>query len=205
MRTTKGRRTRRNRQAVHLGKPHGVIAPRVQVAGPEHFGILAIDPAKARSYAMLADFYGRVLIPVTVVEHTQHGFQKAVAELRQAITTHGLQDLVVAIEQTGAYHRPIQHAYAAAGFEARIVHPSISRHFREAGAYDNKTDPTDLEGIFRAAINGLGLQQPTWRSDLHRLATPGPPSPRLGLQSDAAPLPDPGAPRGLPARLRKVF
>lgn len=162
MRTTKGRRSRRTSQAVHLGKPHGVIAPRVQAASPEHFGILAIDPAKARSYTMLADFYGRVLIPVTVVEHTQHGFQTAVAALRQAITTHGLRDLVVAVEQTGAYHRPIQHAYAAAGFETRIVHPSISRHFRQAGAYDNKTDPTDLEGIFRAAVNGFGLQQPTW-------------------------------------------
>jgi transposase len=162
MLATKGRRSRRNRQTVHLGKPHGVIAPRVQAATPEHFGILAIDPAKARSYTMLADFYGRVLIPVTVVEHTQHGFQTAIAELCQAITTHGLRDLVVAVEQTGAYHRPIQRAYAAAGFETRIVHPSISRHFREAGAYDNKTDPTDLEGIFRAAINGFGLQQPTW-------------------------------------------
>ena len=162
MLATKGRRSRRNRQAVHLGKPHGVIAPRVQAATPEHFGILAIDPAKARSYTMLADFYGRVLIPVTVVEHTQHGFQTAIAGLRQAVATHGLRDLVVAVEQTGAYHRPIQRAYAAAGFETRIVHPSISRHFREAGAYDNKTDPTDLEGIFRAAINGFGLQQPTW-------------------------------------------
>jgi transposase len=162
MRATKGRRSRRQNQAVHLGKPHGVIAPRVQAVGPEHFGILAVDPAKARSYTMLADFYGRVLIPVAVVDHTQLGFQKAIAELRQAITTHGLRDLVVAVEQTGAYHRPIQHAYAAAGFETRVVHPSISRHFREAGAYDNKTDPTDLEGIFRAAINGFGLLQPTW-------------------------------------------
>jgi transposase len=162
MRATKGRRSRRHHQAVYLGKPHGILGPRVQAVGPEHFGILAVDPAKARSYTTLADFYGRVLIPVTVVDHTRHGFQKAVAELRQAIATHGLGDLVIAVEQTGIYHKPIQRAYAAAGFEARIVHPSISRHFREAGAYDNKTDPTDLEGIFRAAVNGFGLQQPTW-------------------------------------------
>jgi len=160
MRATKGRRARRHNQATHLGKPHGIITPRVQAVGPEHFGILAVDPAKARSYTMLADFHGRILIPVTVVEHTQHSFHKAVAELRQAMTTHDLRELVVAVEQTGAYHKPIQHAYAAAGFETRIVHPSISRHFREAAAYDNKTDPTDLEGIFRAAVSGFGLLQP---------------------------------------------
>jgi transposase len=162
MSATKHRRSGRRSQVVHLGKPHGILAPRVQTVGPEHFGILAVDPAKHRSYVMLADFYGRILIPVTVVEHTQCGFDKAIAELRQAITTHDLRDLVVAIEQTGTYHRPIQRAYADAGFQARIVHPSISRHFREAGAYDNKTDPTDLEGIFRSAVNGFGLQQPTW-------------------------------------------
>jgi len=65
-------RTRRRRpdRGEHLGKPHGLLAPRVQAVGPEHFGIVAIDPAKARSSWLLADFYGRVLIPLTPVEHT---------------------------------------------------------------------------------------------------------------------------------------
>ncbi len=160
MRTRNQRRSRRPAQVIHLGKPQGLLAPRVQAVGPEHFGIVAVDPAKARSYWMLADFYGRILIPTTVVEHNQPGFEAAIAQLRQAIAAHDLRDQVIAIEQTGAYHRPVQRAYAAAGFEARIVHPSISRYFRQAGSYDIKTDPTDLEGIFRAAINGFGLQQP---------------------------------------------
>jgi transposase len=160
MRPRKRRRSRRPAQLIHLGKPHGILAPRVQAVGPEHFGIVAIDPAKARSYWMLADFYGRVLIPMTTVEHTRPGFEKAIAELREALAAHDLRDLVVAIEQTGAYHRPVKRAYAAAGFDTRTVHPCISRSFREVGAYDTKTDNTDLEGIFRAAINGFGLQQP---------------------------------------------
>ena len=147
-------------QVIHLGKPQGILAPRVQAVGPEHFGIVAVDPAKARSYWMLADFYGRVLIPTTVVEHNQPGFETAIAQLRQAIAAHDLRDLVIAIEQTGRLSPTGAAAYAAAGYEARIVHPSISRYFRQAGSYDIKTDPTDLEGIFRAAINGFGLQQP---------------------------------------------
>ena len=110
---------------------------------------------------MLADFYGRVLIPSTVVEHTRLGFDAAIADLRRAIAAHDLRDLVVAIEQTGTYHRPVRGAPTPPPASTpAIVHPSISRHFREAAAYDNKTDPTDLEGIFRAAINGFGLQQP---------------------------------------------
>src|SRR5262245_20084170 len=45
-------RTRRRRpdRGEHLGKPNGLLAPRVQAVGPEHFGIVAVDPAKARSY-----------------------------------------------------------------------------------------------------------------------------------------------------------
>ena len=54
----------------------------------------------------------------------------------------------------------MKRAFAAAGFDTRVVHPSISRHYRQAAAYDTKTDATDTEaGIFRAAINGFGLQE----------------------------------------------
>jgi hypothetical protein len=153
-------RPRRPDRGEHLGKPRGLLAPRVQAVGPEHFGVVAVDPAKARSYWMLADFYGRVLIPLTAVEHTRSGFDAAVARLRRPIAAHDLRDLVVAIEQTGSYHRPVKRAFAAAGLDTRIVHPSISRHYRQAEAHDTKTDETDLEaGIFRAAINGFGLQE----------------------------------------------
>ena len=87
-------------QTIH--KPRGVIGPRVQAVGPEHFGIVAVDPAKARSYWLLADFYGRVLVPLTVVEHTRSGFDAAIAHLKRAIAEHDLRDTVVAVEQTGS-------------------------------------------------------------------------------------------------------
>jgi len=41
-----------------IHKPHGAIHPRVQAVGPEHFAIVSVDCAKARSKWMLADFYG---------------------------------------------------------------------------------------------------------------------------------------------------
>ena len=63
------------------------------------------------------------------------------------------------MERTGRYHLPVQRAFAGGGFDTRLVHPSISSYFREAATYDNKTDDTDLEGIFRAAVNGFGLQE----------------------------------------------
>ena len=109
-------------QVIH--KPLGTIHPRVQAVGPEHFGIVSVDCAKARSKWMLADFYGRVLVPPTVVEHTRAGLQ-AMVRRRSARPSpgHGIADLIVAIERTGRYHLPVQRAFDTAGFEVRIVHP----------------------------------------------------------------------------------
>ena len=58
-------RSRRSRPHLTIVKPSGSLHPQVQRVGPEHFGIVAVDCAKARSKWMLADFYGRILIPPT--------------------------------------------------------------------------------------------------------------------------------------------
>jgi transposase len=164
--TKSRRRSRRSQRRAQVAKPSGSISPRVQKVGPEHFGIVAVDCAKARSQWMLADFYGRILVAETEVDHTRQGFEAAVDALRRAIAAHEIQDLVAAIEQTGHYHRPVQRALAAAGFETRIVHPLTTQQFRIPADPGNKTDETDLKAIHRAAVNGFGLIEPP-RDPIH--------------------------------------
>jgi len=140
-----------------LGKPNGIIQLRVQEAGPERFGIVAVDCAKARSKWMLCDFYGKVLVQPTIVEHGRAQLQLATVQLREACERHGLRDHLVAVEMTGTYHRPVQRAFRKAGSETRLVHPFASQHYRLPASADTKTDDKDLEAIFRAAVNGFGL------------------------------------------------
>jgi transposase len=109
---------------------------------------------------MLADFYGRILVPPTVVEHDRPGLGAAVAAIRRAAEEHRLGDLIVAVERTGHYHMPIKRAFTAANFETRIVHPLATHHFRMPADPGNKTDDTDLMAIHRAAANGFGLAEP---------------------------------------------
>lgn len=162
------KRTRRNSRKsgttgpALLGKPRGIIQPRVQAVGPERFGIVAVDCAKARSKWMLCDFYGNVLVPPTIVEHHRTALQLATLQLKEACQRHALRDHVVAVEMTGTYHRPVQRAFREAGSETRLVHPFASRHYRLPAHGDCKTDDHDLEGIFRAAVNGFGLIEPAW-------------------------------------------
>src|SRR5438105_11223453 len=109
------------RPPTSLSKPRGILHPRVQLVGPEHFGIVCFDCAKARSKFLLADFYGRVLIPPTVVAHSRPDLDAAVAQLRAAFVTHQLADGLVALERTGRYHRIVQRTCPAAGFVTWIM------------------------------------------------------------------------------------
>lgn len=159
----------RGRSREFLQKPGGVVHPRVQEVGPEHFAVVSVDCAKARSKWMLADFYGKVLIPPTFVGHNRVELEAAVARVRAAMQEHDLRDLLVAVERTGRYHHPVLNVFAAAGFDSRVVHPYTSKQFRQPAHPDNKTDDTDLAAIHRAAVNGFALKEPELPEDWQRL------------------------------------
>src|SRR5437016_11861920 len=149
------------RPAPSLGKPRGVLHPRVQQVGPEHFGILCFDCAKARSKFLLAAFSGRSLLPPPEVAHNRPDLDAAVAQVRQAFAEHQLRDGLVAIERTGRYHRLVQRTFAAAGFETRILHPFVTKQYRQPVDPGNKTDDTDLAAIHRATVTGCALLEAT--------------------------------------------
>src|SRR5258708_36573920 len=94
-----------------LHKPRGAIHPRVQAVGPEHFAIIAIDPAKARSKWMMTDFYGNVLIPPTVLEHHACGFREAIEAINLQIKASSIKDMIVVVEPTGRFPHPAKRAF----------------------------------------------------------------------------------------------
>ena len=163
------RRRRSSRRMFEIHQPQGQVTSRVQAVGPEHFGVLCFDVAKARSKFMLADFYGKPLLLPQTVEHTRGELRTALDLVRQAREHHHLTDLVVAIERTGEYHRPVQRACRAEGLDTRLVHPLTSQQFRQPANPGDKTDDHDLAAIFRAAINGFGLVEPVWPDEYQQL------------------------------------
>ncbi len=80
------KRSSRRPSTPPLGRPQGVLHPRVQQVGPEHFGIVCFDCHKDSSKFLLADFYGNVLLPPTVVAHNHPDLDAAVAEVRAALS-----------------------------------------------------------------------------------------------------------------------
>jgi transposase len=141
-----------------LQKPNGVISPRVQKVGGEHFAIVCVDPAKHRSAWMMADYFGNVLIEPQVLQHGGAAFKLAVEQIHQVQQKHDIQDLIVVVERTGNYYLPAKRAFAGAGFETRIVNPFATKQYRMPANPGNKTDETDLFAQHRAAVAGFGLE-----------------------------------------------
>ena len=113
--------------------------------------------AKRRSKWMLLDFYGRVLIEPTEVEHNAGCLAAMTTQIKEALVEFSIKDSIAAVEMTGIYHKPVQAALRKAGFDTRTVHPFASKHYQKPLHPDQKTDDNDLEAIFHAAINGYGL------------------------------------------------
>lgn len=154
-------RTRR-RKPQFIQKARGAFHPRVQKVGPEHFGIVCIDCAKARSKFLVADFYGNILIAPTLLEHNRPELDAAIARIRAVFAEHAIHDSLVAVERTGRYHHVIKQAFAAAAFDTRVVHPFATKQHRLPADPGNKTDDTDLFAIQRAAVNGFALREGEW-------------------------------------------
>jgi len=156
-------------KAYILHKPRGQFSKRVQAVGPEHFGIVSFDCAKARSKYMLADFYGTVRIGPTEVSHQHSTLESAYQQIQEACHRYQLRDLLVAIERTGEYHRPVQRFFRGRGHDVRLVHPYASKQFRQPAAPGEKTDNQDLGGIHRATTSGFALVDPIWPDDYCQL------------------------------------
>jgi transposase len=155
---SKSKRARKSRShSVH--KPLGVIHPRVRTVGPEHFAFICVDCAKRRSKMMVVDFYGRVLMEPTIIEHDRFAFEAMLKQVRDTLARHGIKDQIAVIERTGRYHGPVQRAFVNAAIEVRILHPYTTKQFRQPADPGKKTDDTDLSAIYRAAANGFGLSE----------------------------------------------
>jgi transposase len=106
---------------------------------------------------MLADFYGRVLLQPTVVEHDQPSMEAALQLVHDTSKRHAIKDTIGVVERTGRYHRSIQVAFTNAGIEVRVLHPYTTKQYRQPADPGNKTDDTDLFAMHRAGVNGFGL------------------------------------------------
>ncbi len=151
------RKRGRGRPPVHRRRASKALEARVRRVGPDRFGVVAVDCAKRRFAVLLTDFYGHPLADGLEVENTAPALEGLVAWLEAQCERHGLKDLVVAVEQTGRYHRPVCQVLRR-HWEVRMVHPFATKQLRQPADPGNKTDWTDLAAIVRAVLVGYATE-----------------------------------------------
>jgi transposase len=135
------------------------LRQRVREVGGDKFGVLVVDSSKKNAEVWLTDFYGEPLweesrtFPITDGHLTE-----MINVVGGTCRERGLKDLVVGIEQTGRYHRPIQRALAQR-WEVKAIHPFVTKQLRQPASPGVKTDGVDLEAMSRAIISGYGDDQ----------------------------------------------
>jgi hypothetical protein len=110
---------------------------------------------------MRTDFYGRILVEATAVEHTQACFRAGIQTRRPALAPAAIRDPIVVSARTGRSHRPIQRGFAPAGFETRSIPPLTTKPPRQPAHPGHQTDETDLAALPRGAVNGFGWLEPS--------------------------------------------
>lgn len=137
----------------------GGLRQRVRKIGGDKFGVLVVDSSKKNAEVWMTDFYGEPIweesrtFPITG-GHLDDMLNVVSGSCRE----HGLKDLVVGIEQTGRYHRPIKRALESR-WEVKMIHPFVTKQLRQPASPGVKTDGVDLEAMDRAIISGYGDDQ----------------------------------------------
>jgi hypothetical protein len=82
---------RSSRRKCSVQKPNGILHPRVEKVGPQHFGVICFDCHKATSKWMLADFYGKLLVEPTKIHHTRPELELVVERMSPGANSSGVQ------------------------------------------------------------------------------------------------------------------
>lgn len=132
------------------------LRQRVRKIGGDKFGVLVVDSSKKNAELWMTDFYGEPLWEESrTFPITDGHLNEMIHVVRGTCREHGLKDLVVGIEQTGRYHRPVQRALAQR-WEVKAIHPFVTKQLRQPASPGVKTDGVDLEAMDRAIISGYG-------------------------------------------------
>jgi transposase len=132
------------------------LRQRVRKIGGDKFGVLVVDSSKKNGEFWLTDFYGEPMWDESrTFPITRGHLDQMVNAVGGSCRELGLKDLVVGIEQTGRYHRPIKRALEKR-WEVKTIHPFVTKQLRQPASPGVKTDGVDLEAMTRAIIGGYG-------------------------------------------------
>jgi transposase len=129
--------------------------------------MIGIDVAKRNHMACFCGPSRRILVRSYPFSNSRSGFEEfgdVVSEVRES---HGLREVVVGLESTGMYQKPLEDFLWTSGYHLVSVSNLASARNRQTIELSwNKSDRTDAEGIADLLCQGKFLYHPRRAGDL---------------------------------------
>ncbi len=119
-----------------------------EVRGSEKHLIIGIDVAKAKHHAFFGTATGKTLDKRLVFDNNIAGFEKLLLQAAAIKTQHGLHYLVLGVEPTANYHKPLGEFLIRHGHTVVLVGSGAVKNNRELldGRWD-KHDTKDAANV----------------------------------------------------------
>jgi len=126
-----------------------------EIRGNERYLIVGIDVAKDRHHAFLGTANGRTVLRRLAVENNRSGFEHLSAHVQFQMKKHGLDEVVVGVEPTSVYHKPLAEYLIERDFLVVYVTNAAIKQNRQLldGRWD-KNDTKDAANVADLVAQG---------------------------------------------------
>lgn len=121
---------------------------RSDIRGSSSYLVVGIDIGKETHHAFFGHSGGKSLYRRLVIGNHREGFDRLLVQIDALKTRHNLSDVVIGVEPTAGYHKPLAHFLTGRGFLVVLLAGTAVRNNRELldGRWD-KNDTKDAANI----------------------------------------------------------
>jgi transposase len=138
------------------GKNGSRWAKFIRETGTENLLMVAIDAAKYTHKAMIATYYGEVLVKPFEFDASTTGLDLVKQQIKAEKDRYNMKEIVVGIKTTGHYYEDLVRLCQLKGYHVRTINAATTAEKRKALLNWSKTDNLDLMAILQSMIHGRG-------------------------------------------------
>jgi transposase len=116
---------------------------RQEIRASDEYLIVGIDVSKDRHHAFFGTARGRTVYKKLVFDNSYKGFTRLIDHSKAMMAQHGLTKIVLGVEPTGDYHKPLGNYLITKGFQLVLVSGVALKRNREL--LDNRWDKNDVK------------------------------------------------------------
>jgi hypothetical protein len=141
-----------------------------EITGSDQYLVVGIDVAKDKHHAFMGTASGKTLLKKLVFENDIDGFRKLLQRCEAARVQNGLAKIVLGLEPTGNYHKPLANHLTANGYHVVLATGKAVKDNRRLldGRWD-KNDTKDAANVADLVSRGRCLYYDAGSAQINQL------------------------------------